>query len=82
MPLIGRHQPGIWYCLGFGGHGMNTTAIGGRVIAEAVAGASDRHRLFAPFGLRWNGGYAGVAAAQLTYWGYQAMDLWRERRRT
>jgi glycine/D-amino acid oxidase-like deaminating enzyme len=80
MPQIGRLQPGVWYCTAFGGHGMNTTAIGGRVIAEAIAGESDRYRLFKPFGLAWNGGPLGRAAAQLTYWTYQAMDAWRERK--
>jgi gamma-glutamylputrescine oxidase len=80
MPLIGRLQPGIWYAFGFGGHGMNTTAIGGKVIAEGILGESDRYRLFELFGLAWNGGPFGVAAAQLTYWTYQAMDFVREHR--
>ncbi|HWT98361.1 MAG TPA: FAD-binding oxidoreductase [Terriglobales bacterium] len=80
MPQIGRLTPGIWYCTAFGGHGMNTTAIGGKVIAEAITGASDRYRLFAPFALDWNGGIFGKAAAQLTYWTYQLQDAWRERR--
>jgi gamma-glutamylputrescine oxidase len=80
MPLIGQLQPGVWYAFGFGGRGMNTTAIGGRVIAEGVLGQSDRYRLFEPFGLAWNGGPFGIAAAQLTYWTYQALDLAKEHR--
>ena len=40
---------------------------------------SDRIRLYQPFGLDWAGGHIGRAAAQLTYWAYQAMDAWRER---
>ncbi|CAH1658462.1 FAD-binding oxidoreductase [Hyphomicrobiales bacterium] len=80
MPQIGQYRPGVWYCTAFGGHGMNTTAVGGTVIAEAIRGASDRHRLFAPFGLAWNGGPFGTAAVQLTYWRYQAADFLRERR--
>lgn len=80
MPQIGKLQPGVWYCTAFGGHGLNTTAIGGRVIAEAVLGESDRYKLFAPFGLAWNGWIAGRVAAQLTYWAYQAADLFRERK--
>jgi gamma-glutamylputrescine oxidase len=80
MPQIGRLQPGVWYCTAFGGHGLNTTAIGGRVIAEAIMGESDRYKLFAPFGLAWNGWIAGKAAVQLTYWAYQAADLFRERK--
>ncbi len=80
MPQIGQLQDGVWYCMGFGGHGLNTTAIGGRVIAEAIAGDSDRIRRFAPFGLPWAGGPFGVAAVQLTYWTYQGLDWLRERR--
>lgn len=79
MPQIGRLSAGRWYCTAFGGHGMNTTAIGGRLIAEAISGDSDRYRLFAPFTLDWNGGIFGRAAAQLTYWTYQLQDAWRER---
>jgi glycine/D-amino acid oxidase-like deaminating enzyme len=80
MPQIGQYRPGVWYCTAFGGHGMNTTAVGGTVIAEAIRGDSDRYRLFAPFGLAWNGGPFGTAAVQLTYWRYQAADFLRERR--
>ncbi|MDY0882816.1 NAD(P)/FAD-dependent oxidoreductase [Dongia soli] len=80
MPQIGQLAPGIWHATAFGGHGMNTTSIGGRLIAEGIAGQSDRYRLFAPFGLEWNGGPFGLIAAQLTYWTYQLQDLWRERK--
>lgn len=80
MPQIGQLRPGVWFCTAFGGHGMNTTAIGGTVIAEGIGGESDRYRLFAPFGLDWNGGVLGRAAAQLTYWSYQAADAVREYR--
>ncbi|HET8726539.1 MAG TPA: FAD-binding oxidoreductase [Alphaproteobacteria bacterium] len=80
MPQIGQLRPGVWYCMAFGGHGMNTTAIGGRVIAEAITGEDDRYRRFAPFGLAWNGGPFGIAAVQLTYWKYQMMDFLRERK--
>ncbi|GAB1582838.1 NAD(P)/FAD-dependent oxidoreductase [Phyllobacterium phragmitis] len=79
MPQIGEMQPGVWHCTAFGGHGLNTTAIGGKLVAEAILGQSDRYKLFAPFGLVWAGGPAGLAAAQLTYWKLQAQDWWRER---
>ena len=79
MPQIGRLRDGLWYCTAFGGHGLNTTAIGGRVIAEAIAGESDRYRLFAAFGLAWNGSVIGRAAVQATYWSMQARDFLRER---
>ncbi len=80
MPQIGALAPGAWHCTAFGGHGLNTTAIGGTVLAEAILGTSDRVEAFRPFGLDWAGGPAGLAAAQLTYWALQARDLWRERR--
>jgi gamma-glutamylputrescine oxidase len=79
MPQIGRSADGLWYATGFGGHGMNTTAIAGRVVAEAIAGESDRIKLFLPFGLDWNGGPFGRIAVQATYWYLQALDAWRER---
>lgn len=79
MPQIGPIQPGVWSCTAFGGHGLNTTAIGGKVVAEGILGTSDRYKLFKPFGLAWAGGVAGLAVAQMTYWKLQAQDWWRER---
>lgn len=79
MPQIGRLAPDLWYCTAFGGHGVNSSAIGARVVAEALDGASDRYRLFAPFKLAWNGGLFGKAAVQLTYWRYQLLDQIKER---
>lgn len=79
MPQIGERQPGVWHCTAFGGHGLNTTAIGGKLVAEGILGQSDRYRLFKPFGLVWAGGVAGLATAQLTYWTLQVQDWWRER---
>ncbi|MBX9457895.1 MAG: FAD-binding oxidoreductase [Rhizobium sp.] len=79
MPQIGAIAPCVWHCTAFGGHGLNTTALGGKVVAEAILGQSERYRLFRPFGLDWAGGAAGLAVAQLTYWRLQAQDWWRER---
>ncbi|CAM4162607.1 NAD(P)/FAD-dependent oxidoreductase [Bordetella tumulicola] len=78
MPQIGQLAPDVWYCTAFGGHGMNTTSIGGRVVAEGITGETQRYKLFAPFGLAWAGGGFGRTAVQLTYWSYQARDWWRE----
>lgn len=78
MPQIGQLHPNVWHATAFGGHGLNTTAIAGKVLAEAVLGETDRIAMFAPFGLAWAGGTFGLAAAQLTYWKLQAQDWWRE----
>ena len=78
MPQVGQMMPQVWYCTGFGGHGVNTTAVAARVVAEGIQRQSDRFRLFAPFALPWNGGAFGVAAAQITYWTYRGMDRLRE----
>jgi hypothetical protein len=78
MPQIGALGENVWYCTGFGGHGLNTTAIGGKVVAEAITGQSERYKLFEPFGLQWTGGVVGLGAAQLTYWKLQAQDWWHE----
>ncbi len=79
MPQVGEMGPGVWHITAFGGHGLNTTAIAGKVLAEAMLGESDRISMFAPFGLDWAGGAAGLVAAQLTYWKLQMQDRWRER---
>jgi gamma-glutamylputrescine oxidase len=79
MPQVGRLEEGLWYCTAFGGHGLNTTAVAGTLVAAAIAQGDDRYRLFAPFGLVWNGGLLGPVAAQLIYWKLQAQDRWAER---
>jgi glycine/D-amino acid oxidase-like deaminating enzyme len=78
MPQIGLLQPDVWHITAFGGHGLNTTAMAGKVLAEAILQQSDRIRLFAPWGLSHAGGPLGLAVAQLTYWSLQAKDVWRE----
>lgn len=79
MPQIGELSPGVWHAIGFGGHGLNTTAVGGTVLGEKLLGLSDRVALFAPYGLDWAGGPVGLAAAQGTYWALRVQDWWRER---
>jgi glycine/D-amino acid oxidase-like deaminating enzyme len=80
MPQIGELQPDVWHITAFGGHGLNTTAIAGKVLAEAILHQSDRVELFKPWGLDYAGGPIGLGVAQLTYWYLQAQDHWRERR--
>lgn len=74
MPQIGMVQPGVWIASAFGGHGLNTTAIAGELIASAMVEQDDRWRLFIPFGLVWAGGSAGRAATQTVYWSMQFKD--------
>jgi gamma-glutamylputrescine oxidase len=62
MPQIGELSPGLWLASGFGGHGINTTAMAGVVIARALVEGDDTWRLFAPFELVWAGGRLGRAA--------------------
>lgn len=83
MPLIGMIRRGLWVATAFGGHGLNTTAMAGQLIASAISDQDDRWRLFAPFGATWGGGFAGRIAAQLEYWRMQMLDRtgeWRHRR--
>ena len=80
MPHIGRLPTGLWYALGFGGHGVAPTTFGGEVLAQAMTGEAGIPRGLAAFGLLPTHGKLGLAAAQLTYWGLQARDVllgWR-----
>jgi gamma-glutamylputrescine oxidase len=68
MPQIGELSPGLWLASGFGGHGLNTTAMAGNLIARAIVDGDDTWRLFLPFELIWAGGLTGRVAAQASYW--------------
>lgn len=81
MPLIGSLSPGVWYCMGFGGHGMSATTAGAAVVARAIADGGDEYRLFQPFGLAFTGGPFARPAAQTIYWGHKLRDGWRARQR-
>jgi len=68
MPQIGELSPRVWLASGFGGHGLNTTAMAGNIIARAIVEGDDTWRRFVPFELVWAGGAIGRAAAQAHYW--------------
>lgn len=74
MPQIGEIEPGLWVCSAFGGHGMCATTAGGEVIAKAIAEGDETHRLFAPFGLDYAGGFLRPALVQGAYWYYELKD--------
>lgn len=80
MPIITRVDRGLWALTAFGGHGLNTTAMAGRLVARAITRRDDRFRLFSDFGPRWVGGPLGQAGVQLSYWGMQIRDRIEERR--
>ena len=67
MPQIGEIQPGLWIASGFGGHGLNTTAMAGNLIARAIVDGSKAWRHFEPFEMVWAGGPLGRAAAKINY---------------
>ncbi|MCC8396045.1 FAD-binding oxidoreductase [Paraburkholderia sp. MMS20-SJTR3] len=81
MPQIGRSADGVWYAVGFGGHGMAPTTVSGELLAAAIAGERPVPDAFATFGLTRTYGALGLAAAQLTYSAMQTRDAWAARRR-
>lgn len=46
-PDFGRLEPDVFYLQGFSGHGIALTGMAGRLVAEAVAGTSERFDVFA-----------------------------------
>lgn len=79
MPLIGEVSPGLWVATAFGGHGLNTTAMAGDLIARAIMDGDDRWRLFASYDLVWAAGRLGLAARHAVTWFKQAHD-WADER--
>ena len=80
MPQIGELAPGLWLASGFGGHGLNTTAMAGNLIARAIVDGDHTWRQFTPFELVWAGGILGRATAQMYYWTRRLHDAAVERR--
>jgi glycine/D-amino acid oxidase-like deaminating enzyme len=64
MPQIGQLRPGLWVVSGFGRQGLNTSAMGGDLIAKSMLWGDDRWRLFSPFELVWAGGATGKIVGQ------------------
>jgi glycine/D-amino acid oxidase-like deaminating enzyme len=79
MPLIGEISPGLWVASAFGGHGINTTAMAGQLIARAVVERDDSWRLFLPYELVWAGGSLGRATAQISSWARRSIEDARSR---
>lgn len=79
MPLIGRAADGQWFATAFGGHGLNTTAMAGILMARAIADGDDEYRRFAAFAPKWVGGPFGRIGVQASYWHMQLRDALDER---
>jgi len=74
MPQIGQSADGVWYAVGFGGHGMAPTTVSGELLAAAISGERPVPEAFSQFGLTRTFGAFGLAAAQLTYTTMQTRD--------
>jgi gamma-glutamylputrescine oxidase len=81
MPLIGRDAEGQWFGTAFGGHGLNTTAMAGVILARAIAEGDDAYRQFAPYAPKWAYGQLGRLGVQGSYWMMQLRDKLDESRR-
>jgi hypothetical protein len=79
MPQIGELGPGVWLASGFGGHGLNTTAMAGNLIARAVVAGDQTWRQFTPFELVWAGGAFGRVVVQTRIWLRRLLDAAAER---
>ena len=79
MPVIDQICSNVWLLTAFGGHGLNTTAMAGNLVAKAVITRNQEWRLFAPF----RRGLAlprplGRLAAYGVFLGYSLYDRFEE----
>jgi glycine/D-amino acid oxidase-like deaminating enzyme len=84
MPQIGELSPGVWLLSGFGGRGINTTAMGANIVAGAIVEGGQAWLLFRPFELVWAGGRLGRAAVQSYDWYFRTrerIEAWLAQRR-
>ena len=89
MPQVGEIERGLWVASAFGGHGLNTTAMAGELIARGIVEGDETWRMFAPYELVWAGGRLGRVVAQGLYWGSRplarveaGLACYREKART
>jgi hypothetical protein len=79
MPQLGELSPGFWMASGFGGHGLNTTAMAGNILARCIVENDDSWRLFSPYEFVWAGGKLGRAIQQVYYWYFRARERFEAR---
>lgn len=76
IPHMGELEDNVYFSHGYSGHGVTTTHLAGRLIAEAIAGERDRFEAFAalrnyPFP---GGRLFRVPLSMLGSWYYQARE--------
>ncbi len=84
MPQIGEVLPRVWLASGFGGQGLNTSAMAAQLIVGAIIEGDDRWKLFQPFELVYAGGRSVRALIQAGYWArrnLESLTHWQMRRR-
>jgi gamma-glutamylputrescine oxidase len=72
MPHFGRLEPNIVFAHGYSGQGINIATLGGKLVAEAVAGQAERFDVMAKLKTpKFPGGtwlrYPGLVAGMLFY---------------
>jgi gamma-glutamylputrescine oxidase len=79
MPYVGQIAKNRFCVAGFGGHGMNTAPIAGKVIAEALSGNNERLEAFGSIPRQATFGAIGKTAAEVYYRTSQIKDALKER---
>lgn len=76
VPLLGKLGPNSYYAMGYSGHGVTGTHLFGKILAEAIAGKTDRFDRFAalpwypfPGGQRFRAPYSTIGS-----WWYGMRD--------
>jgi gamma-glutamylputrescine oxidase len=78
MPQIGCLPNGVWYAMGFGGHGVAPTTLAGELVAKAIANKQTLPSDLQRYGLPRTFGPLGLMAAQCAYWYYELRDWLKE----
>ncbi|XAT60303.1 FAD-dependent oxidoreductase [Rhodobacteraceae bacterium Araon29] len=78
MPYVGPLGPNSFCAAGFGGHGMNTAPIAGKLIAEVISGTANRLEPFHSVPKRQTYGTLGKTAAEAYYRMIQGKDRLKE----
>ena len=77
MPIIQNPKQDLWYASCFGGHGLNTTALAGQLVASAIANNDESWKCLSDMGYGFRLGGLSRLAVQTSYWGMQGIDMYR-----